>query len=72
MIPLATADKLAAKIVAGLEPLCLKIEVAGSIRRRRATVNDVDIVCIPKADPGSIIAPVARSTATWRRSGSRM
>lgn len=39
----ATADY----IVSQLQPFCSKIEVAGSIRRRKSWVNDIDIVCIP-------------------------
>ena len=31
-----------------LAPLCEKIEVAGSIRRQRPFVNDIDLVLIPK------------------------
>lgn len=31
-----------------LKPFCDRIEIAGSIRRERATVNDIEIVCIPK------------------------
>jgi len=29
------------------------IEIAGSIRRRRAEVNDIDIVCLPKGQGGN-------------------
>src|SRR6185295_1618805 len=47
---LKQADKLAAKIVAELAPFCEQIEVAGSIRRRRPVVNDIDIVVLPLAD----------------------
>ena len=39
---------LAEKVRAGLEPLCVKIEIAGSIRRFRPEVHDVDLVAIPK------------------------
>lgn len=49
MIPLDKADKLAAKILAALAPYCDQIEIAGSIRRRRPLVGDIDIVCLPKA-----------------------
>ncbi len=31
-----------------LHPLCERIEIAGSIRRRKAEVHDVDLVLIPK------------------------
>jgi len=47
-IPLAEAERYAAKIVEALQPMCLKIEVAGSIRRRRPLVNDIDLVILPQ------------------------
>ena len=46
-MPLATAKDYAGKIVAWLAPFCERIEIAGSIRRRRPQCADVDIVCIP-------------------------
>ena len=50
VFPLSQAEKLAAKIVAELKPFCERIEIAGSIRRRRPAVNDIDIVVLPLAD----------------------
>ena len=47
---LAPATKLAGTIAAELAQFCDCIEIAGSIRRRRANVNDIDIVCLPKPD----------------------
>jgi len=41
----------AVRIAKWLEPFCHRIEIAGSIRRRRPNCNDVDIVCIPKLVP---------------------
>lgn len=48
-----TAEKVAAAVVRRLSPYCHRIEVAGSIRRRRPRVNDIDIVLIPK-DPWNL------------------
>src|SRR5205823_12049549 len=48
-LPLAQAEKHAAKILAELAPFCERIEIAGSIRRRRPTVNDIDFVALPHA-----------------------
>lgn len=45
---LAEAEELARKTVAILEPFCSRIVVAGSIRRRRPEVGDIDIVAIPR------------------------
>lgn len=46
--PLATAEAVAADLVARLTPHCERIIVAGSIRRRRPMVGDVEIVYVPK------------------------
>ena len=44
---LEQAQKIADKVVKQLSPYCQKIQVAGSIRRRKPIVRDVDIVLIP-------------------------
>lgn len=44
---LNSAEAQAQAIVKKLAPYCKKIEIAGSIRRRRPRVNDIDIVLIP-------------------------
>jgi DNA polymerase (family X) len=49
-LPLATAEKIAAKIVYEIAPFCDQVEIAGSIRRRRPFVNDIDLVVLPKPD----------------------
>ena len=49
-IPLAEAERLATELVELLSPVCERIEVAGSSRRRKATVGDVEIVCIPMVE----------------------
>lgn len=46
-LPLREADALAAKIVDTLRPHCDQIAVAGSIRRRKPIVGDIEIVCVP-------------------------
>lgn len=46
--PLALARAVAEKIVAALEPVCSRIVIAGSVRRKKAHVGDVEIVYIPK------------------------
>jgi DNA polymerase (family 10) len=47
-LKLTDGQELAKKIVRLLTPLCERIEVAGSIRRRKAEVHDIDLVLIPK------------------------
>ncbi len=50
---LQRAQKIASEVIERLCPYCTKIEVAGSIRRRKPTVHDIDIVLIP-ADPWNL------------------
>ena len=45
---LEKAKVIAGKVVRSLEPYCDMIQVAGSIRRRKAIVNDIDIVLIAR------------------------
>lgn len=47
-MPLAFARRVAEKVVERLSPHCERIEIAGSIRREKPEVGDVEIVCIPK------------------------
>jgi len=44
----AEVEPLALKILSAIEPYCAKAETAGSIRRSKDTVNDIDIVVEPK------------------------
>jgi DNA polymerase/3'-5' exonuclease PolX len=46
-----TARNLAERVVSQLTPYCEKIKICGSIRRHKAEVNDIDIVCLPKTEP---------------------
>ena len=45
---LVEAQKLSEEVIKILSPFCSKIEVAGSIRRKKDECRDVDIVLIPK------------------------
>jgi DNA polymerase/3'-5' exonuclease PolX len=47
-IPYREAKDIADKLVLLLSPHCYRIEIAGSIRREKDIVGDVEIVCIPK------------------------
>ena len=60
MIPLAQADQIAEKVLSALTEFCDRIEIAGSVRRRRPFVNDLDFVAIVK--PGKLAAFKARCT----------
>lgn len=52
-VPLAEAEEHAARLVALLSPACTRIEVAGSIRRRKALVKDIELVAIGRQVPSS-------------------
>jgi len=47
-LPLARAQQLAAAVRDELAPGCVRIEVAGSVRRRAPEVGDIELVIIPK------------------------
>ncbi len=55
---LERARKIAGEIVERLSPYCSRIEVAGSIRREKSIVRDIDIVLIPY-DPWNLSLMVA-------------
>lgn len=46
---LRQARAVATEMIEALRPYCHRVEVAGSIRRGKAWVNDIEIVAIPKA-----------------------
>jgi DNA polymerase (family X) len=47
-MPLHVAERRAEGVAAVLAPFCERIEVAGSIRRRREQIGDIDLVCLTK------------------------
>src|SRR5512145_1569634 len=56
-IPLLVATTLAAKVVAQLAPYCERVEVAGSVRRRKDVVGDIELVAIPKVQTQIHVQP---------------
>lgn len=48
-VPLGSAQVVAWGVLGELRPYCDRIEIAGSVRRRKETVKDVEILAIPKA-----------------------
>src|SRR3989304_1550303 len=54
---LAQAQDIAEKYLNLLRPHCLRIEIAGSIRREKLDVKDIEIVCIPQ-DVAGFVAQV--------------
>ncbi len=57
--PLAEGEAIASALVADLEPYCARIQVAGSIRRRKEMVGDIEIVAIPRYEPDGLFAATA-------------
>ncbi len=47
-VPLATAEPIAAALRGLLAPACARIAIAGSVRRRKPTVSDVELVAVPR------------------------
>lgn len=47
MIELERAQRIANAVIKRLSPYCSRIEVAGSVRRRKPWVHDIDFVLIP-------------------------
>lgn len=47
-VPIAYAFRIAEQLVELFAPLCDRIEIAGSIRRQKPLVGDIEIVCVPK------------------------
>lgn len=47
-VSFGAAMKLAEKIIEELSPGCEQVEFAGSLRRKKQVVGDLDIVCIPR------------------------
>lgn len=57
---------IAERVKAELEPHCERIEIAGSIRRKKAEVKDIEIVAIPKPyDTGLFASGIATVVNQW-------
>ena len=64
---LAAALAIAEDIRAQLAPHCHRCEIAGSIRRRKPEVKDIEIVAIPKPyDIGLFASGVAKVVDQWK------
>jgi DNA polymerase/3'-5' exonuclease PolX len=49
-VPLADARAIAEELAELLRPVCIRVEICGSIRRGMATIGDVDLLCDPKTE----------------------
>lgn len=61
-IPLDEACAIADDVITQLSPHCSKLQIAGSIRRRRRTIGDIEIVCLPHAYEASPLFPTGIAT----------
>ena len=60
------ALKIALKVKEQLAPHCLRIEIAGSIRRKMPVVGDIEIIAIPKPyDIGLFESGIATVVKKW-------
>lgn len=65
---LTAALAIAERIKAELAPHCERIEIAGSIRRKKPQVKDIELVAIPKPyDTGLFISGVAAVVNKWEK-----
>lgn len=63
---LEEAEKIAERVKLELEPHCERIAIAGSIRRKRPEVKDIEIVAIPKEyGTGLFESGVAKVVNQW-------
>lgn len=60
-LPLAKAQDLTRRIIEPLSPGCERIEPAGSVRRKKAEVGDLEIVCLAKPNLDFVINGLVES-----------
>lgn len=69
--PLEQARGLAIELAELLAPACVRVELAGSIRRNKPDVGDIELVCLPKLvlkqpidlNPPSLFPALSRAVA---------
>lgn len=66
---LEKALKIAEETMEALRPHCDRIEIAGSIRRRKPEVGDIEIVAIPKEymNDGFFVTGIATVVNDWKK-----
>lgn len=53
--PLAEAERVARALVEALAPACERIEIAGSVRRKKPEVSDLELVAVPRLIDGASV-----------------
>lgn len=62
------ALRIAQDVKKKLEPHCVCIEIAGSIRRKKETIGDIEIVALPKPyDTGLFQSGIAKVVNQWKK-----
>ncbi len=62
------ALNIAEKVLEELRPHCVRCEIAGSIRRRKSEVKDIEIVAIPKPfEVGLFESGIATVVNRWQK-----
>lgn len=62
------ALKIAQRILEELRPHSQRIEIAGSLRRKKAEVRDIEVVCIPKPyETGLFASGIALVVDKWTK-----
>lgn len=62
-VTLAKAQRLGERVIEVLRPYVSRVEFAGSIRRERAHVSDVEIVLAPRMEPEGLLGESGPSAA---------
>ncbi len=66
--PYAEAHRIALDVLEQLRPHCIRIEIAGSIRRKKPEVGDIEIVAIPKPfETGLFQSGIASVVNQWEK-----
>jgi DNA polymerase/3'-5' exonuclease PolX len=63
--PLADAARIAAAMLDDLAPVCTRIAVAGSVRREKGMVGDIELVAIARLEPAGLFGDHT-SNCLWR------
>lgn len=61
-LPLAVVLPTAQRLVDALRPYCLRVEIAGSLRRQRPAVGDIEIVAVPRPRVDLLGQPIKGAT----------
>src|SRR5437879_3251534 len=68
-IKLTHARAIADDLIEKITPLCERCEIAGSIRRQKAEVGDIEIVAVPRwievPDPDDLFGAKQRINQLW-------